>query len=98
MKSHISNATILTLQNHNVSFAGLFGSQAKGTADKDSDYDFLVEFSPEKKYTLLDIVNLQQALEKILNSSVDVVTTKSLHPYLSESILSNLQVIYDNRS
>lgn len=75
----VKDEAISVLQNHNVSFAGLFGSRASDTEKKDSDYDFLVEFAPSKKYTLLDIVGLQQDLEEVLESPVDVVITKALH-------------------
>jgi hypothetical protein len=83
---------------YGVSFAGLFGSRAKGTANQDSDYDFLVEFDSQTKHTLLDLASLKNSLEEKLNTTVDLVTTKSLHPYLREDVLSNLQVIYDQRT
>ena len=81
-----------------VSYVGLFGSRARGAQTSGSDYDFLIEFEPSKKYTMLDLSNLKGRLEEKLGASVDLVTTNSIHPYLKKSILSNIQVLYDNRS
>ena len=85
------------LESNEVVFAGLFGSQAKGNALSSSDYDFVVEFSPNKKYTLFHLVTLQLALEKKLNKSVDVVTPNGLDRYIKQEILNSMIPIYDNR-
>ncbi len=81
-----------------VSYAALFGSRANDTAKSDSDYDFLIEFEPDKRYTLVDLSSLKSSLEDKLQANVDLVTTKSIHPYLRKSVLSTAQVIYDDRS
>ena len=85
-------------QKSDVAFVGLFGSRANDSATSESDYDFLIEFKKDKKYTLLDISRLKRSLEKTLGSPVDLVTTNSLHPYIRKNVLSSTQVIYDNRS
>ncbi|MDA1080026.1 MAG: nucleotidyltransferase family protein [bacterium] len=81
-----------------ISYVGLFGSRAKGDATHDSDYDFLIEFEPNKKYTMFDLSNLKGRLEKKLGASVDLVTTNAIHPYMKKNILSTVQVLYDTRS
>ncbi len=63
----------------------IFGSQVKGTADKDSDIDVLVEF--EEGRSLLDRIALIQDLEDLLGMKVDVVTEKALHPVIRDEIL-----------
>lgn len=83
---------------YGVEHAALFGSQATGNVHEKSDYDFFITFSPEKKYTLLHIASLKRNLEEALEAPVDIVTDKSLHPYLKDSVLSNLQSVYDSRS
>ncbi len=50
----------------------LFGSYADGTADENSDIDFLVEFS-EKPISLLKICGFQQTLIEALQKDVDIV-------------------------
>jgi uncharacterized protein len=85
------------LKTNDVVFAGLFGSQANGTAHKDSDYDFLIEFHPQKKYTLFNLVSLKQDLEKKLNKSVDVVTPNGLDKYIKQQVLDSVVSFYDHR-
>lgn len=76
-----SRAQIETeLHRNDIRFAAIFGSRAKGVARSDSDYDFLIEFAPEKKYSLFDIVDVKENLEKILQNKVDVVTIGGLNP------------------
>lgn len=56
----------------------VFGSVARGEADPDSDVDFLVEFEPGS--TLLDLIHLQDDLEALLGTRVDVVSVGGLKP------------------
>ena len=50
----------------------LFGSYANGTADADSDVDFLVEFS-ENPTSLVQICGLRETLSELLHLDVDIV-------------------------
>src|SRR5437773_1228058 len=86
-----------TLKRKKVAFAALFGSRAKGVDKPASDYDFLIEFEPEAKYTLFDIVEVKDDLQQILHSPVDVITTAGLSPRLKDEILASMQVLYDER-
>lgn len=64
----------------------IFGSAARGEDRADSDLDFLVDM--EQGRSLLDLVGLQQELERILGRRVDVVTEKGMNPHLREHVLS----------
>jgi len=85
------------LKTNGVVFAGLFGSHAKGNANQNSDYDFLIEFNPQKKYTLFNLVTLKEELEKALQKQVDVVTPNGLDPYIKQEVLNSVISFYDNR-
>jgi uncharacterized protein len=85
------------LKSNGVVFAGLFGSQARGDAKLNSDYDFLIEFHPQKKYTLLDLAGVKEELERELNKSVDVVTPNGLDRYIKQEVLNSVISFYDNR-
>jgi predicted nucleotidyltransferase len=64
----------------------VFGSVANGTADKNSDIDFLVDL--EKGRSLFDLGGLLMDLQQLLNRKVDVVTENGLHWYIKERVLS----------
>lgn len=50
----------------------LFGSYADGTADENSDVDFLVEFS-ENPTSLVHICGFRETLSELLKLDVDIV-------------------------
>ncbi len=73
------------IQGFGVSSLSLFGSTVKGTATLNSDLDFLVEF--EGMVTFDRYMDLKFFLEDLFNKPVDLVTTKSLKPEISQIIL-----------
>lgn len=81
----IKNKAVPFLKNAGVIRSSLFGSAARGKMNQNSDIDILIEFPRGK--TLFDLVDLQNQLETILNSKVDLVTFKSIHPLLRDQIL-----------
>lgn len=64
----------------------VFGSVGRGEANGSSDLDLLVDMAEGK--SLLDLVALGADLEEALGVAVDVVTEKSLSPYLRDQILA----------
>ena len=62
---------------HGASNVRIFGSVANGTADKDSDIDFLVDL--ETGRSLFDLGGLLMDLQQLLDRKVDVVTENALH-------------------
>jgi uncharacterized protein len=63
----------------------VFGSVARGEADRESDIDFLVEL--ETGRSLLDFGGLQMELESLLDRRVDVVTVRGLKARTRERML-----------
>ncbi len=63
----------------------IFGSAARGDADKASDIDFLVEM--EQGRSLLDLAGLWRELNELLGIKVDVVTDKGLRDSIREEVL-----------
>lgn len=76
---------------HGASNVRIFGSVANGTADKDSDIDFLVNL--EKGRSLFDLGGLLMDLQKLFDRKVDVVTENGLHWYIKEQILDEAKPI-----
>ena len=56
-----------------------------------SDLDLLVNLEPGRD--LLDLIALKQELEERTNRRVDIVTEKSLSPYLRQTILRQAKSI-----
>jgi len=63
----------------------VFGSVANGTADENSDIDFLVDL--EEGRSLFDLGGMLMDLQDLLQRGVDVVTEKGLHWYIKDKIL-----------
>jgi len=63
----------------------IFGSVARGEADKESDVDILVELGPDR--SLLDLGGFLTDLEDLLGRRVDVVTEKGLRTRLRDRVL-----------
>ena len=78
---------------YDISFLGIFGSYARGDFTAKSDLDLLAKFS--KKKSLLDLVKTERAFSDAFNVKVDLLTEKSLSPYLREKIMGGLKVVYD---
>lgn len=69
----------------------IFGSVAQGSANENSDVDFLVEL--ESGRSLFDLGGLLMELQDLLGRNVDVVTEKGLHWYIKERVLSEAKAI-----
>ncbi len=63
----------------------LFGSAAKGKAEKDSDLDFLVEFKGPATFDRF--MGLRELLELEFDRPIDLVTMRALKPSLRDQIL-----------
>jgi predicted nucleotidyltransferase len=76
---------------HGASNIRVFGSVANGTANQNSDIDFLVDL--EKGRSLFDLGGLLMDLQQLLNRSVDVLTENGLHWYIKDRILNEAKAI-----
>jgi uncharacterized protein len=63
----------------------VFGSFARGDDNSASDLDLLIDLEPGR--SLLDIVAIKQDLEDLLGIPVDVVTERSISPYIRDAVL-----------
>jgi hypothetical protein len=87
----LSTRALSVLKDYGVVRAGAFGSYTRGEQRPDSDLDLVVEFEPGR--SLIDLVELQEALGSRLGLDVEVATYRSLHPLLAERILAEEQRI-----
>ncbi len=70
----------------------VFGSTAREEATKSSDVDILVDFDAKKGFFVF--TDLKFYLEEILNSEVDLVSTRALHPALKKRILNEAKQVF----
>ena len=82
----IQKKIIPILKKNKVVRAGIFGSYARGEAKKKSDIDILIQ--PPKGMGL-GFVGIKLELEQKLGRKVDLLTYKSIHPYLKKYILDD---------
>jgi predicted nucleotidyltransferase len=80
---------------NDVSMVGVFGSMARGEANKKSDIDLIVRFS--KRKSLLAMVRLERELTEALGRKVDLLTEAAISPYMRERVLKEMQVLYGSR-
>jgi len=78
-------AILQLLADHQAEHPRVFGSVARGTATKDSDFDLLVDFAPGA--SVFDQVALAGALEELLGRPVDVGEPDGLHWMVRPSAL-----------
>lgn len=78
------------LQGLGVRRCGLFGSFVRDEANAESDVDILVELEPEQ-ISLKNFVGLGDLLEELFGRKVDLVTTKSLSPFIGPHILREVE-------
>ena len=73
------------LRKRGVEHLYVFGSVARGDAAVDSDIDLAIDVDPANaKFTLLDVVGIQQQAEELLGRRVDLGMRSALRPSLQE--------------
>ena len=76
----------------------LFGSVLREDFGADSDIDVLVSFAPDARWSLFDLVKMENELQAILGREVDLVERSAVEHsenYIRrKSILQNQEVIY----
>lgn len=83
-------------QKYKVKLAYLFGSQAKGTPAKESDFDIAVLFNknPSDPLALKEITFLSLELSKFFPAEVDVVSLNDASSLLKYEAISGRKVLY----
>jgi uncharacterized protein len=80
------------LKSRGVRKVAVFGSYVRGEEKPESDIDIIVEFSERK--SLLELVRIERELSEVLGIKVDLLTEKSISPYLIDTIKREMRVIY----
>lgn len=91
MNFHSAEISALCDKYH-VKSVRIFGSMARSQSNHNSDIDLLVTFS--KPTSLLQMVKLERELSAIIGRKVDLLTLKSVSPYLRTRILKESLPLY----
>lgn len=70
----------------------LFGSVARGEAKADSDVDLIVTFN--RRISLLMLIRMERELSETIGRKVDLLTPKSISPYLRKRVLKESRTVY----
>lgn len=95
----LKDSTITIIRNYlsktETKKASIFGSYSRGDAKLNSDIDILVEFEPV--ISMLKFVRYKRELEELLGKKVDLLTPKSISPYIFPLIQKDLKTIYERK-
>ncbi|HBQ28220.1 MAG TPA: hypothetical protein DD719_02155 [Desulfotomaculum sp.] len=91
-KEEVFEKIIQALKNQGARKIAIFGSYVRGEEKPESDIDVIVEFSGRK--SLLELVRIERELSEVLGIKVDLLTEKSISPYLIDTIRKEMEVIY----
>jgi predicted nucleotidyltransferase len=78
------NDILTVARHHGANNVRVFGSVARGDSVLGSDLDLLIDL--EEGRSLLDLIAIEQDLEDLLGCKVDVVTDRSLSPYIRDAV------------
>ncbi|MBI2942264.1 MAG: nucleotidyltransferase family protein [Chloroflexi bacterium] len=79
---------------HHVRELALFGSVLRDDFRPDSDVDVLIEFEPDARVSLMDLVRMRDELMSIVGRESDLVEKPSLHnPFRRREILRTARVM-----
>jgi len=83
---------------HRIRTLSLFGSVLRDDFGPDSDVDVLVEFEPDTRITLFELVRMEDELKRILGREVDLVDRVQIERsenYLRrKEILTSFETVY----
>jgi len=91
-RNDIFEQIIRSLKEEGAIMVAIFGSYARGEEKPGSDVDVIVDFSERK--SLLDLVRIERELREVLGTEVELLTEKSISPYLIDRVRDEMEVIY----
>jgi hypothetical protein len=88
---------ITILADYPITSASIFGSTAKKSVHADSDIDILFDYNHKTKFSLFDMLEIQEKLQDKLGKDIDFVPVGGLKTSIKEEILSSAIKFYEKR-
>ncbi len=82
------------LRARGITHLSLFGSLARGEAEPESDIDLLIEVDRESRFSLFDVVDLQDELGAIFGRPTHFAFASAMRPWLRAKILEEAIAIF----
>jgi uncharacterized protein len=92
MNEKMQQIIIDTLLVYEPSLIGIFGSYARNEQTAESDLDILISLN--KRLSLIDFARIKNELSDKLNTRIDLVSERAIHPKIKPYIEKDLQIIY----
>ncbi|MES0490053.1 MAG: nucleotidyltransferase family protein [Leptospirales bacterium] len=95
MIANINETIMKYLKHEGAEKVGLFGSYSSGNFTSSSDIDVLVRFKAPKG--LFELSRIQRELSENTGYPIDLVTEKSISPYLADELEKSMVVLYEEK-
>lgn len=83
------------LKKYPISYAGVFGSFARGEEKSESDLDIMIRLKPNNTFSLFDLIGMESELATKIGRKVDLATEKNIGRYIRSSVFHDLKPIYE---
>jgi len=74
------------LKRAGVTHLSLFGSTVRGDQHSDSDIDLLAAFDENRRFSLLDVIHIENQIADLLGEGVDLLVEGTLQPHIRENV------------
>lgn len=93
IKEKIAKKKDFLRETYGVEEIGVFGSFAQGDNNESSDIDIAVELNHKIPVGFFEFARMQRYLENLLGRNVDLVTKRSIKPFIKDRILAQMIII-----